>query len=96
LCRCAKATADAERLILRAASVLTDDDKKESGESIVGNLETYVVCPGVLYGAGEFPDGFLAPMRAAWEGKPVPVFGSGRVGYHFSLTLLCTGQNTNR
>ena len=58
----AKATMDAERLVLRAASP---------------TLDTHVVCPGVLYGAGEFPDGFLAPMRAAWEGKPVPIFGAG-------------------
>ena len=31
----------------------------------------------MLYGGGEFPDGFLRVFRDAWEGKPAPVFGSG-------------------
>jgi hypothetical protein len=66
----AKATADAERLVLRASS-------SKSGPGCTHTLETYVICPGLLYGAGEFPHGFLAPMRAAWEGRPVPVFGGG-------------------
>jgi len=35
------------------------------------------VCPGALYGGGEFEHGFLASMRAAWEGKPVCVYGDG-------------------
>ena len=58
-----KASADAERLVLRSARP--------------GALETYVVSRGVLYGCGEFRDGFLSVMRAAWEGKPVPVYGPG-------------------
>ena len=58
-----KASADAERLVLRAARP--------------GMLETYVVARGVLYGCGEFRDGFLSVMRAAWEGNPVPVYGPG-------------------
>ena len=33
-------------------------------------LTTFVVCPGVLYGAGEVPEGFLSLMRAAWEVGP--------------------------
>ena len=57
------AYARAERLVLRA--------------STPGALETRVARHGVLYGGGEFPDGFLRVFRDAWEGKPAPVFGSG-------------------
>ena len=31
----------------------------------------------MLYGEGEFDDGFLGLCRGAWEGAPVPVFGDG-------------------
>ena len=37
----------------------------------------FVLRHGVLYGEGEFADGFLGVMRAAWEGRSVPVFGAG-------------------
>ena len=97
----AKATADAERLILRSSSSLKttksiSGEKQESSAAAASgggaNTETYVVCPGMLYGGGEFPDGFLAPMRAAWEGKPVPVFGSGnnRVPLCHAMNLAAT------
>jgi hypothetical protein len=42
-----------------------------------GSLEVFVLRHGVLYGEGEFADGFLGVMRAAWEGRSVPVFGAG-------------------
>jgi len=58
-----KLVADAERLVARAHKP--------------GRLECFCVLPGMLYGEGEFDDGFLGLCRGAWEGAPVPVFGDG-------------------
>jgi nucleoside-diphosphate-sugar epimerase len=46
-----------------------------------GRLHTYVVCPGVLYGAGEADDQLHGLWRAAWEGQqPLQVCAHGEVG----------------
>lgn len=38
----------------------------------------YVICPGLVYGAGE--QEFAPLWRMAWEGTPVPIFGDGENG----------------
>ena len=42
-----------------------------------GILEVTIIRHGILYGEGEFADGFLSVFKKAWEGEPVPVFGTG-------------------
>lgn len=45
-----------------------------------GHMRTHVICPGVLYGHGESPAGFLARFREAWQGGDavaLPVAGDG-------------------
>jgi nucleoside-diphosphate-sugar epimerase len=44
-----------------------------------GRLAAYVVCPGVLYGAGEDDSQLHSVWRAAWEGQqPLQLHGEGR------------------
>ena len=45
--------------------------------AVPGKLEVTVIRHGLLYGEGEFVGGLLGIMKSAWEGKPVPVFGTG-------------------
>ena len=42
-------------------------------------LNTYVVCPGLLYGAGEMAAAGLFPLfKAAWEAEgKLPLYGEG-------------------
>lgn len=56
---------EAERIILRARKT--------------HKMQTYVVCPGVLYGNGETDAGFNGLFRVAWEGAEagLPLFGPG-------------------
>ena len=69
-----KLVADAERLVARAHKP--------------GRLECFCVLPGMLYGEGEFDDGFLGLCRGAWEGEAVPVFGDG-----LNVLPLCHAGN---
>ena len=70
-------TAEAARSPPGAAGVCADAERVALRLHRPGSLEVFVVRHGVLYGEGEFADGFLGVMRAAWEGGKVPVFGSG-------------------
>jgi hypothetical protein len=68
LCRCPAASAvetfHTEQLVLRS--------------NRTGRLHTYVVCPGVLYGAGEADDQLHGLWKRAWEGQqPLQVTGRG-------------------
>lgn len=44
-----------------------------------GWLHTYIICPGILYGAGEHDTHLHSLFKAAWEATtPLPVYGHGR------------------
>lgn len=41
------------------------------------NLETFVVCAGLVYGLGESTDVFHGLFKSAWHCEPVTMYGSG-------------------
>jgi adenylate kinase len=49
---------------------------------VPGQLLTYVICPGILYGNGEWERGFHAAFAHVWQG-----------GSTAALSILGAGQN---